>query len=387
MIVRTGAQKAKIPAIKRMQVWDYYIGLDIGRTQCHCCKINPITQFEFHCGHIMSEAKGGDLSIQNLRPICGKCNRSMGTQNMADFMKKCKFGNLTEKKKDNIVVTPMITKIDLNVIPKKNLDLDITTFKVSIESTYDNSIEEYFEDSEELPIENITDDIKQISEYEKKHANDYFPANSTLREYVEMYYRKVDFYQPSTLEKSDEVIKLLRVNINILTNQIYTDFYDYCKFDKNCDVNDINIICNKYLQIKTEDGTLYNEYELRKTIYSSDDLDERYFSHNAVKKIKEILYPIITNTINKVNYLYEMIRYRYNMMVILFNMIVTKWNNFDIFKDMYKNKFRTPLHVDKDIYSFRDLHFTKKNMNCPLSSDMRELNDFLYEYMKLVELM
>lgn len=39
----------------------------------------------FNCGHIQAEYKGGDQSIDNLKPICQSCNSSMGTQNMDDF--------------------------------------------------------------------------------------------------------------------------------------------------------------------------------------------------------------------------------------------------------------------------------------------------------------
>ena len=36
----------------------------------------------------MPESKGGSTNIENLRPICSKCNGSMATQNMEEFMKK-----------------------------------------------------------------------------------------------------------------------------------------------------------------------------------------------------------------------------------------------------------------------------------------------------------
>jgi hypothetical protein len=31
------------------------------------------------------EAKGGDMTINNLRPICAACNGSMGTMSMNEF--------------------------------------------------------------------------------------------------------------------------------------------------------------------------------------------------------------------------------------------------------------------------------------------------------------
>ena len=42
----------------------------------------------FHCGHIISEANGGEIKLDNLRPICHSCNSSMGTVNMDEFIIK-----------------------------------------------------------------------------------------------------------------------------------------------------------------------------------------------------------------------------------------------------------------------------------------------------------
>jgi 5-methylcytosine-specific restriction endonuclease McrA len=78
-------KKAKIPQAKRILCWNTYIGDTIGKTKCLCCKILDITQFSFNCGHVVSDANGGDISIDNLRPICDKCNTDMGTMDMREF--------------------------------------------------------------------------------------------------------------------------------------------------------------------------------------------------------------------------------------------------------------------------------------------------------------
>jgi 5-methylcytosine-specific restriction endonuclease McrA len=83
--------KKNIPKIKKQEIWYHYIGEDIGRTKCFCCNINDIRQLEFHCGHIIPKSKGGEMSLQNLRPICSKCNLSMGNENMIDFYEKIKL--------------------------------------------------------------------------------------------------------------------------------------------------------------------------------------------------------------------------------------------------------------------------------------------------------
>ncbi len=71
----------------RVQVWNYWIGLEIGKTFCLLCQRNIITQLEFICGHVLAKSRGGEISIENLRPICFWCNCSMGTHHMYNFAK------------------------------------------------------------------------------------------------------------------------------------------------------------------------------------------------------------------------------------------------------------------------------------------------------------
>lgn len=39
----------------------------------------------WHAGHVISESNNGDTCLNNLRPICKKCNLSMGSKNWVDF--------------------------------------------------------------------------------------------------------------------------------------------------------------------------------------------------------------------------------------------------------------------------------------------------------------
>jgi uncharacterized coiled-coil protein SlyX len=84
-------KKKAIPKTLKNKVWNKYIGIEIGQTKCLCCKLTDISQLNFHCGHIISEKDGGELTMENLKPICGSCNLSMATMNMDEFMKKYKF--------------------------------------------------------------------------------------------------------------------------------------------------------------------------------------------------------------------------------------------------------------------------------------------------------
>jgi hypothetical protein len=81
-------RKKTIPVALKRKVWDHWVGEQIGKTKCPCCKLTDITQLNFSCGHINAEANGGSLHVTNLRPICGSCNSSMGTKNMNEFIRE-----------------------------------------------------------------------------------------------------------------------------------------------------------------------------------------------------------------------------------------------------------------------------------------------------------
>jgi hypothetical protein len=80
-------KKKLIPKSLRIKVWNTYVGEDVGKIKCLCCNTIDITQSIFECGHIIAEAKGGETSLENLRPICSTCNKSMRTINMNDYIK------------------------------------------------------------------------------------------------------------------------------------------------------------------------------------------------------------------------------------------------------------------------------------------------------------
>jgi len=80
-------KKKSIPKSVKKMSWDKWIGPNVGRTKCLCCKHQEIRQIEFHCGHIIAEVNGGHTIVDNLKPICAQCNLSMGSMNMNEFIK------------------------------------------------------------------------------------------------------------------------------------------------------------------------------------------------------------------------------------------------------------------------------------------------------------
>jgi hypothetical protein len=71
----------------KSKVWNTYIGKKKGISKCLCCGDKEISQMDFECGHVLAHINGGKNTVENLRPICSLCNKSMGTTHMFEFMK------------------------------------------------------------------------------------------------------------------------------------------------------------------------------------------------------------------------------------------------------------------------------------------------------------
>jgi 5-methylcytosine-specific restriction endonuclease McrA len=81
----------------RHQVWLKYMHKK-AEGKCYCCRIRTIHVTDFQVGHNKAVAKGGKDHISNLRPICGVCNRGMGTKSV-EWYKKKYFAKPKPKKK------------------------------------------------------------------------------------------------------------------------------------------------------------------------------------------------------------------------------------------------------------------------------------------------
>lgn len=83
---KTIKRKKNIPKKIKNEVWDLYMGKELGIAKCFCCKKIEISKSDFHAGHYISEYNGGKVKVDNLRPICAGCNLSMGKKNMIDYL-------------------------------------------------------------------------------------------------------------------------------------------------------------------------------------------------------------------------------------------------------------------------------------------------------------
>jgi len=90
-------KKAQIPRALREQVWIEYSAKQF-ETKCFItwCN-NRINAFDFQVGHNVPESKGGKTEIANLRPICSRCNLSMGSKYSIDEWAKLSEVSLPNK--------------------------------------------------------------------------------------------------------------------------------------------------------------------------------------------------------------------------------------------------------------------------------------------------
>ena len=87
--IPTKKKRRAIPSKIRMSVWRKAFK---GSMDGNCFSCGDSINIEcWDCGHIVSHADGGDMSLNNLVPLCSSCNRSMGRQNLYEWMKEYKM--------------------------------------------------------------------------------------------------------------------------------------------------------------------------------------------------------------------------------------------------------------------------------------------------------
>lgn len=90
-VKKDSLKRKSIPKAVKVSIWKKYISpskLD-GKCFVGCGTLIQINNFE--AGHVISFSNGGENTIENLRPICSLCNKSMGKTNMNEFIDKYKF--------------------------------------------------------------------------------------------------------------------------------------------------------------------------------------------------------------------------------------------------------------------------------------------------------
>lgn len=93
-------RKQAIPAALKSALWLAYNGKCF-EAKCHVTWCHTmINVFNFEAGHDIPESKGGPTTLDNLRPICALCNKSMGnTYTIAEFSSKFSRKTVDKPKK------------------------------------------------------------------------------------------------------------------------------------------------------------------------------------------------------------------------------------------------------------------------------------------------
>ena len=80
--------KKRIVRTTRNKVWQLHYGKK-KRATCPIPNCNKQINFDkFECGHVIPESRGGENVVENLRPICGKCNSSMKNMYWDDYVNR-----------------------------------------------------------------------------------------------------------------------------------------------------------------------------------------------------------------------------------------------------------------------------------------------------------
>ena len=120
----------EIPIYMKNSVWNHYIGKEVGEYPCLLCQVTIITQANFQCGYGNPISKGGIRTLDNLLPICDRCNLSKGTRTINEYLQsinKTRMLFLSEKMKnitENCILDPEIIKTrSMNIFSSNNVNL------------------------------------------------------------------------------------------------------------------------------------------------------------------------------------------------------------------------------------------------------------------------
>jgi hypothetical protein len=79
-------QRIKCPKPVREKLWRNYFGSSLDG-KCYVCD-TMIKFTDFEASHNIPHVDGGEWHVENLRPCCRTCNRSMGTMTVDEFKKR-----------------------------------------------------------------------------------------------------------------------------------------------------------------------------------------------------------------------------------------------------------------------------------------------------------
>ena len=146
------SKRKTIPKAVKNSVWNTYIESNdpnklIGKCFVGCgCEI---TIANFELGHVKAYSKGGSDKVENLRPICSTCNKSMGTMNLLEFKEKYGLDVKQEKVLNEEQLTKKITELEIKIIDvnKENDTLNLLKENETLDLDKCESFKSYINES------------------------------------------------------------------------------------------------------------------------------------------------------------------------------------------------------------------------------------------------
>ena len=105
-------KRKAIPKAVKESVWKKFISDTLLEGKCFIGCGNEIQINNFEIGHVIAVANGGKDTIDNLRPICSLCNKSMGKTNLDEFISTFGFKENDDFEKEINTNEGEITKLN-----------------------------------------------------------------------------------------------------------------------------------------------------------------------------------------------------------------------------------------------------------------------------------
>ena len=272
-----------IPKAVKITVWNTYAKeLDVKKLTAKCfvgCG-REITIVDFELGHVEAYSNGGSNKIDNLRPICSLCNKSMGATNMFDFMKNYGMGLHTSNDIEPEKIELKIAELVLNITGCEKESLELSSKKTTINS----KLVELNSSNLELnvSIKDTRENIESIKNNTKQIIKD-------------------------LQETSDQKIKLLSDKIESENNQIYDSDIQINRYNQEIlSINsNLDLIWMDLIDISNEKQKyefIYQEYISKKEashLIMIQELEKEVIKELEIEKIKNEIRSRLLNTYTK----------------------------------------------------------------------------------------
>jgi P4 family phage/plasmid primase-like protien len=362
-----------VPKIKRQEIWYKHIDENIQKTKCLCCNLNDITTFDFECGHIIAQSKGGDFSFENLRPICKKCNQSMGNKNMIEFMKSMSYDISRSKITDNL--KEYLEKYE--ELRRNYYIMDcICKYKKLLPDKCELAVNDIEKNSNNYVVR-YADKYCPIGDIEHNESNTYSEIlkNGTLLHRCSNSNCGGKIYDVNVIIDKNIINQLFKDNKNVMINYISVGEININNKNENSEHNDtINIITDNYkifddvnfnkLVIESLNATPYDIAAVLHYMYKS----EFVYSSKTYNWYKfEKHYWKITDDLELKKYISTNLYEIYKKVHIFYN---EKFKNDDFNKELLNSR----LQIIKNIMLSLKKTMIKKNIMAEITEHFENTN-------------